>query len=441
MAHIPFNYNGMGDIIKEASEKGLNIPTNSDFSLLGLTLGFKKFSLPNRFVAQPMETCDANPEDGTPSMLTYTKYERMTKGGSAVIWVEAIAITADCRSNPYQLYMTDENIDAFKKLINFIKKTGMETNGFEPLVIAQLNHSGRYTKKGFDPNPRVMYKNPFYEKDNPLPDSAIITDDELKQMEIDMGNAARLAQIAGFDGADIKACHRYLMSESLSAYERPGHYGGDFINRTRLFRNCIESAKAATKDYYFTTRMNIYDGCEYPYGFGMKQDGSKEPDITEPLAIANFLVDDYGFDMLNLSIGNPYVNPDVTRPYSSGNYIGDDPLTAMSRTIELTKTVAMSVRYKGAHTVLSSLGYLRQFIPYVAAGALKNNVCELVGLGRPMLAYPDLPNDVLKKGVCLKEKSCLTCSKCGLLKKNMVHVGCVARDSENFDLKGSKKYE
>ncbi len=438
MAHIPFIYNGMGDILKEASEKNLNIPSNDDFSLLGLTLGFKKFAVKNRFVAQPMETCDANPEDGTPSMLTYTKYERMAKGGSAIIWVEAISISPDCRSNPYQLYMTDENIGAFKKLIAFIKKTGFEANGFEPLVIAQLNHSGRYTKKDGVPNPRVMYKNPRYEKDNPLPDSAIITDDELKAMEIDMGNAARLAQKAGFDGADIKACHRYLISESFSAFERPGHYGGDFINRTRLFRNCIESAMASTKNYYFTTRMNIYDGCEYPYGYGMKQDGSKEPDLTEPIAIANFLVDDYGFDMLNLVCGNPYVNPDVSRPYSSGNYIGDDPLTAISRGIELTKEVAMSVRGKGAHSVLSSLGYLRQYIPYVAAGALKNNVCELIGLGRPMLAYPDLPNDVLKNNKCSREKSCLTCSKCAVLKKEMLHVGCVARDSENFDMKGSK---
>lgn len=439
MAHIPFLYKGVGDIAREAQEKNLNIPIIDDFSVLGLSLGLKKFSVKNRFLSQPMETCDANPENGTPSMLTYTKYERIAKGGSAIIWIEAIAITPESRSNPYQLYMTDENVGAFKKLVDFIKKTGLEANGFEPIVIAQLNHSGRYTKKDGKPAPRVMYLNPLYEKSGALAQSCVVTDDELRQVEIDMGNAARLAQKAGFDGADIKACHRYLLSESLSAFNRPGHYGGDFINRTRLFRNCIESAQAATKDYYFTTRMNIYDGCEYPYGFGMKNDGSKTPDLAEPLRLATMLCDEYGFDMLNVVCGNPYVNPDVSRPYSSGAYIGDDPLTAISRGIELTKQISHLARSKNAHVVISSLGYLRQYIPYVAAGILRNDCAELIGLGRPMLAYPDLPNDVLTQGKACREKSCVTCSKCAVLKANMLHVGCVARDSENFDMKGSKK--
>lgn len=51
-----------------------------------------------------------------------------------------------------------------------------------------------------------------------------------------MGEAARLAQRAGFDGIDLKSCHRYLGSELLSAYNRPGDFGGSFENRTRFLR-------------------------------------------------------------------------------------------------------------------------------------------------------------------------------------------------------------
>lgn len=436
MAHIPFTYDKLGDLARDISERNLEIPLDSDLSYLGLNLGLKRFDIKNRFLSQPMETCDANPEDGSPSLLTYNKYERIARGGSAIIWLEAVAVTPECRSNPYQLYMTEKNADSFRRLVNFIKTTGLEANGFEPVVICQLNHSGRYVKVDGKPAPKVMYHNDIYEKDSPLPDSCIITDDELRALEIDMGKAAHLAQLAGFDGVDVKACHKYLISESLGGFTRPGHYGGDFINRTRLFRNCIESAIASTQNYYFTTRMNIYDGCEYPFGFGMKNDGSKEPNIAEPLELVSILCREYGFDLLNVVCGNPYFNPDVSRPYSTGNYIGEDPLKAIERGIALTKKVSTLARRNGAHVCISSLGYFRQFIPYVAAGVLHNDCAELIGLGRPMLAYPDLPNDVIRHGTAYKEKSCLTCSKCAYMKAKMVHVGCVARDSENFNLKG-----
>ena len=64
---------------------------------------------------------------------------------------------------------------------------------------------------------------------------------------------------------DIKACHRYLDSELLSAYERPGRYGGSFENRTRLLREGIANAQASvTGEFLVTSRLNIYDGFPYP---------------------------------------------------------------------------------------------------------------------------------------------------------------------------------
>lgn len=433
MANIPFEYTGTGDILKEARAKNLNIPTDNDVPVLGLGLGLghgsRHISVKNRFVAQPMESCNANPKNGAPSMHTYTKYERLAKGGSAIIWLEAIAVSPDCRSNPYQLCLTEQNVDAFKKLVLFIKKTGFDSNGFAPLVIAQLNHSGRFCSKDGKLTPKAMYKNPLYEKTVFSPET-VITDDELKQVEIDMGKAACLAQKAGFDVVDIKACHGHLVGESLSAFERPGHYGGDFINRTRLFKNCIESAIAQTKNYFFTTRMNIYDSYAYPFGFGVSSDGSGEPDTSEPIAFAKTLIRDYKFNLFNFVCGNPYVNPDM-RGLKTGE---TDPLKAISQRIELTKAVAKPLRSAEAHVVISSMGYLRHFIPFVGAGILHNSCAELIGLGRPLLAYPDMPNDILKKSGCIKEKACIACSKCAELKSKMMCVGCAVHDRENFDI-------
>ena len=74
---------------------------------------------------------------------------------------------------------------------------------------------------GGDPAPRIACRNPLFEKDMPLPDSCILSDDELRALPERYACSARLAEEAGFDGVDIKACHRYLLNELLSAHTCP----------------------------------------------------------------------------------------------------------------------------------------------------------------------------------------------------------------------------
>ena len=88
---------------------------------------------------------------------------------------------------------------------------------------------------------------------------------------------------AGFDGVDIKCCHRYLNSELLSAFNRDGRYGGSLENRTRLLRESVLGAiQSCSKEFLVSSRLNVYDGFKYPYGFGVKKDGSLELDLSEP---------------------------------------------------------------------------------------------------------------------------------------------------------------
>lgn len=56
----------------------------------------------------------------------------------------------------------------------------------------------------------------IFEKDNPTDKSRIITDEGLDRVHESLVHAAGLAKEAGFDGVDIKCCHRYLNSELLS---------------------------------------------------------------------------------------------------------------------------------------------------------------------------------------------------------------------------------
>mgnify|MGYP000267218601 CR=1 FL=1 len=98
----------------------------------------------------------------------------------------------------------------------------MRQNGFAPVVICQLTHSGRYAKPEGVPAPLIAYNNPLFEKEQPIDKSRIVSDDKLKRLEEAFGATALLAQEAGFDGADIKCCHRYLAQRDALRLYAPG---------------------------------------------------------------------------------------------------------------------------------------------------------------------------------------------------------------------------
>lgn len=111
---------------------------------------------------------------------------------------------------------------------------------------------------------------------------------------------------AGFDGMDIKGCHRYLANELLSAYTRPGPYGGSYENRTRFLKNAFRAAQASvTGSFFLTSRLNVYDGFAYPYGFGVRE-GSLDVDLTEPIRLIRELHEEFGIPLINVTMGNPY---------------------------------------------------------------------------------------------------------------------------------------
>ena len=60
-----------------------------------------------------------------------------------------------------------------------------------------------------------------------------ITIEEIHQLVKDFGTAARRAEEAGFDGAEIHCGHGYLLAEFLSPFinKRVDEYGGCFENR------------------------------------------------------------------------------------------------------------------------------------------------------------------------------------------------------------------
>lgn len=431
MEHERFHYKTMQQLLDRAGELNVCIPMTEETDILFDAVEKGRISVPNRFAIQPMEGCDAE-QSGIPGELTKRRYQRFAESGAGLIWMEAVAIRPEGRAKPNQLLLNEANLDPFKRLADHIRETSLKKNGFAPKLIMQLAHSGRYSNPHGYSEPIIAYNNPLFEKNGPIDPSCIISDDDLKKLEESFALAAVAAERAGFDGADIKCCHRYLLSEFLSAYTRPGEYGGSFENRTRLLRNCVAGARASTgKDFIIASRLNVYDGFPYPYGFGVKEGCGTEVDLSEGVELVNILHTKYDMNLIDTTIGNPYVNPHVNRPYDRGNYVPDEhPLEGVAR---LMQCVAAIQKSQPDMMILGSgFSYPRQYAVNMAAAMVKDGGCTLAGFGRMAFAYPDFIDDLKAHGKLDEKKCCISCGECAKLLRAGKCAGCVVRDSSRY---------
>ena len=361
-----------------------------------------------------MEGCDCRP-DGGPGELTVAKYLTAAKSGAGLIWMEACAVCPEGRTNPRQMMLTPENLPAFKALVEDIRKTAQDERSITPILILQLTHSGRQSIV-----PMTAYRHPLYETRKPSGDEHIVTDEYLDTLPAFYAEAARLAVEAGFDGVDVKSCHGYLFQELLSAFHRPGRYGGSFENRTRLYLDCVRAVKAIIPaDFLLTTRLSVSDMVPYPYGFGTTETG--ELDLAEPDLLLSRLVAE-GIQMLNVTVGNPYYNPHVNRPYRKGGYIPPEPpAVGLSRFETIEKHI--KERFPDLPVVGSGLSYYREDLMEQAERQLAEGICDLVGFGRMWLAYPEFYKDYTE-GKFTPKKCCVACSKCTALMRAGQVSGC-----------------
>ena len=430
MPHETFHYRSWADIDAAAAAQGAALPHSDDLSVLAQPLDIGARRISNRIALQPMEGTDGT-ADGSPGELTKRRYRRFAEGGAGLIWFEAAAIAPEVRASAHQLMLTESNLDDYRRLTEEIRERALKKNGRAPMLILQAAHSGRYSKPNGVPEPLIACSNPLFEK-TPLPAERILSDDALRAYEERYGVTARLAQAAGFDGIDIKACHRYLISELLSAHTRPGPYGGSYENRTRFLKNACRAAQAAvTGSFFLTSRLNVYDGFPLPYGFGVSEESGTAPCLDEAKRLVGELREEFHFPILNVTIGNPYQNPHVNRPYDHGNYVPDEhPLYGVARMMSCVGEIQQA--HPELPVIGSAFSYLRQFSPALAAGMIAGGRCAMAGFGRLAIADPDFPNKILS-GKPL-DAPCVTCGGCAQLLRAGVPAGCVLRDRETYTL-------
>ncbi len=378
----------------------------------------------NRLVFHPMEGCDGTFE-GAIDKLTYRRYMRFASSGAGLIWFEAVAVTNEGRANPRQLFLNENTKNSFKELIADMKKTSKDLYGFEPVIIMQMTHSGRFSKPNGTPEPIVAYRNELWEKGKEDQPYTVADDNYCDYVVERYGATTRLAEEVGFDGIDIKCCHGYLFNEFLSAFDRKGKYGGSLENRSALYLKCVDAVKAnASANTIITSRFNATDTFPYPYGYGVDKDSNI--DLTEAKWIISQLIA-RGIEMLNITIGNPYLIPHINRPCINSP---EDPNVGMTRLYNVTKE--LQVTFPRLAIIMSGLTYKGVDVMEYAEKMLEDGIATFVGFGRMTFAYPEFYQDYLKTGTLNKKKCCLKCSKCTELMRHGSVTGCPIMDREVY---------
>jgi NADPH2 dehydrogenase len=392
---------------------------------------------PNRFAVLPMEGWDGT-TDGRPTDLVRRRWGRFATSGCGLVWGEATAVRLDGRANPHQLVLDDRTVDEVAALRQLLAP--------DQVAGLQLTHSGRFSRPEGTPLPRTAYRHPVLDPRVGATAHDVFTDDELDELADDYVAAAVLARQAGFDFVDVKHCHGYFLHELLSAYERPGRYGGDLAGRTHFLRRVVSGIRAAAPDLAIAMRLSLFDLMPYvagaggvgvpdpvapsPYAYAFGGDGTGLGiDLTETHALLD-VVEELGIGLVSATAGSPYYNPHVQRPAyfppSDGYQPPEDPLVGVAR--QLAATADVAARHPGIAVIGSGYSYLQEWLPHVGQAVVAGGGASMIGLGRMVLSYPDLPVDVLAGRPLQTRSICRTFSDCTTAPRNGLVSGCFPID-------------
>jgi NADPH2 dehydrogenase len=435
---------------------GVALPFDDTLAPAGESPARKSFTLKsgqtigNRFCILPMEGWDGTP-DGRPSDYTKRRWRNFAISGAKFLWgCEAVAVRHDGRANPNQLLLTDTTHDEYKKLYDSVIRDHEEKFGTSTdlLVGLQLTHSGRFCKPNHQKKmePQILYSHPILNKKFGLADDyPLMTDDYIDGLIDDFVHASVMAQQAGYHFVDIKHCHGYLGHEFLSAHSRSGKYGGSFENRTRFLTSIVSGIKAEAPGLGIGVRLSAFDwvpfrpgedtvgvpenfGPEYPFAFGGASSGLGE-DLTETHRFLK-LLQSLDIELVCITGGSPYYNPHIQRPAlfppSDGYQPPEDPLAGVARQLHVTAEIKKA--FPDLAIVGSAYSYLQEWLPHVGQNVLNNGLADFVGLGRMVLSYPEMPEDILKGNPMKRDKLCRTFSDCTTAPRNGMISGCFPLD-------------
>ncbi len=312
-------------------------------------------------------------KDGIATAWHLQNYGSLAARGTALIIVEATAVSPEGRCSPEDLGLwNDEQAKELKKVVDFVHSQGQ-------YIGVQLQHAGRKasgvalylsfkdtaTKEaGGWPDDIVAPSAISYAEGFPTPKELLLED--IERIENDFYSAAKRATDIGFDVIEVHGAHGFLTSQFLSPItnKRTDKYGGSFENRTRFMFEVIDGVREAipkTTPLFF--RISATEGLEYD-----KERFPESWSLEDTKKVALRMADEGKVDLLDVSaLGNsPYQKlPAVKKaayqaPYSLAlkEVVGDKLLISAVGSINDPK-LAESLLQDGLDLILVGRFFLR----------------------------------------------------------------------------------
>ena len=334
----------------------------------------RRMTVKNRIVMTPMGT-NYGEQNGEMSFLHINYYEQRAKGGTGLLIVENANVDFPQGSNgTTQLRIDHDNY--LPRLYKFCE----DMHRYGAKLSIQINHAGASAM-----SPRIGGLQPVSSSNIPSKTGGAVprplSKDEILAIVKKYGEAAKRAQTAGFDAVEIHAGHSYLISQFLSPVynDRTDEFGGSIENRTRFCRMIIDEVRSQI-------------GPHMPIMLRLSADELVDGGNTleDTLKYLEYLNDEV--DIFDVSCG---LNDSIQYQIDA-NYMKDGWRSYMAK----------AVKEKFGKPVIS-MGNYRD--PQVVEDTLARGDCDLIGMGRGLIAEPAWVNKVATGRECDLRK-CISCN-------------------------------
>jgi len=346
------------------------------YELLFEPIQIGRVRVKNRFVFPAFGSHFSNTE-GEVTQEIIDHYVRIAQGGVGLIIVEFTAIDRIQRGSTRELGIWDDKfIPGFARLVEALKP-------YDVAVALQLHHPGRFS------DARIT----GYQGVAPSPISAMTMREvprELSGGEVEMlveqfVEGTRRAKAAGFDAVELHGASGYLIYEFFSplANQRNDEWGGDMERRMRFTREIIRRSKERVgKDYPIILRMAVTD---FQEGGLTIEDSQKIVQVMEK----------EGADSISVT---------------AGTY--DSPIPAVVPPVQMAPgchaELSAAIK-KVARTPVQVAGRINT--PQLAERILREGKADMICMGRPLIADPDLPKKTMEGRereiqICVADNTC-----------------------------------
>ncbi len=283
-------------------------------------------------------------------------YAERARGGAGIITV-GYATVDEMSGSPKNIGAhKDEHIPGLSRLAAAINENGAKS-------AVQINHSGRYNFSFFLDGKQPVAPSAIASRmTREIPKALEL--DEIKEIVENFAQAALRVKKAGYHAVEVLSGTGYLISEFLSPLtnKREDEYGGSLENRMRFGLEVMQAIREKVgADYPLMVRMN---------GNDFMPEGQGRLELKE---YAKALVTSGSVDALCINVGWHEARvPQIVTSVPRGVY------AYLSRGIK----EVVDVPVIASHRINDSA---------LAREMISNGVCDMVAMGRSLIADPYLP--------------------------------------------------